>query len=68
MSRYLRSKARGIDAVTFFSQDEEFRRFFANCDKVRTVEDPKIHEKLTSYVKRPGGQPEAPAVGCRTIY
>ena len=63
-----RSKASGIDIIAFFSQDEEFRRFFANYVTGRVAMHHSLNQKFTSYIKRPGWQPAAPAAGCRTVH
>jgi hypothetical protein len=58
----LKTNARGIDVIAFFSENEEFRAIFANYDKGRTIKN------FTAYVKRPGSLPPARPAVCRTVY
>ncbi|HET6157092.1 MAG TPA: GtrA family protein [Dongiaceae bacterium] len=56
------SKAYGIEAVAFFSEDKEFRAFIANYDKARKL------GYFTAYIKHRGWNPAAPPAACRPVY
>ncbi|MEJ6846923.1 GtrA family protein [Sinorhizobium fredii] len=56
-----RSKASGLDPISFLSEDPAFGAFFANYTKVRSI------ERFTSYFKAAGWQPSRPK-DCRTIF
>lgn len=56
-----RSKAAGLDPISFLSVDPEFGTVFANYTKADTIEG------FTSYVKEAGWQPSRPK-DCRTIF
>ena len=57
----VQSKARGIDVVAFFSEDEEFRALFANYERARS------RANFTTYVRRPDAQATPRPAVCRTV-